>query len=661
MNKRVSIAALSAASLAACAGLATPARAINIGPSNVYLWTGQNYGAGVGLVPGALNKPGDPGPTTWTWNQANMASQPDIDSAGRIYFLGSFTASPAIGTISANNNFGVFTATNNTNVALSQSWAAGQLDPTTGLPMETNAGSGSGITSSSYLRVSGTEMGLGVRVGNPTAGTGVFESSTASGLQNNMLLYTGAYNAQSFVARTGDATTILPSNNDWTASATSTGLGNIHTAYQSIGTQFGDMNASGTHLFGGVLDTVGPNPATLAVSSGASAVPGNSSFLGTVSARGAYTVVARGGDLPFGVGGPAFKSGSGNNGVGGFFGKINANGQVAYDAAFFIPTGTGAPPNGGATSANDSTAWIYTPGSGTRAAQNSQFYQEGNNLPVHTDPVSGLQTSNGTATWTGGISTSTRSFSNAGVIWSGTTSGGDSVTTTPSSTPANLVVTNTQVTAISTAGGGLNPTYFLRQNDIAPGYSAASNVHLGGLNIQNMAINNSGQVAFAATLQGAGVTPTVQPVYTVTFPPPFGNPTNGPPTISPGIYGNEAAVFAGTPGITGPTGLHAIARKGDVAPGFGGMTYDISPSSSGAAMMNNAGDVLFAASVANKNVGDLIDQFSSPPNPLKRDQRALRLQRGPGHGEPDALHRSADRDDAGCVQIHPAVRRQQHG
>jgi len=150
------------------------------------------------------------------------------------------------------------------------------------------------------------------------------------------------------------------------------------------------------------------------------------------------------GDLPYGPGGPRFRSG--NNGVGGFVSRINRSGQVAYDAAFFIPTGAGAPPNGGVTAANDSTAWIHTPGAGTRSSLNSQFYQESLNVPATVDAATGAITSNGSATFTGSIATNSRSFSNAGVVWIGTTTGGD--------TTANV---NDRVLNISTAAGGMSP------------------------------------------------------------------------------------------------------------------------------------------------------------------------------------------------------------
>ncbi len=575
---RFSRVAGSTAAVLVAAGLAASASAVNITASSIYFFTGQDYGAGVGFAPGALNKPGDAGPTTWAWN-ANHSSQPQIDSNGRIYGQLSFAATPQIYGVSANNNNGIFTATNHTDLALVNSWATGQLDPTTGNPMVSNSGTASGISSSSALRTSGTALALGVRVGTPgvTPPT-INESTNATVIANNSLMYAGTTGSQSLVSRIGDSISTLPSNNDWTAAATATGLGNVNTNLQQASQQTWDMNSAGTHVLGTSLVTT--------AASANPAVTATSTFLGTISAGGSYNVIARAGDLPFGVGGPAFKNGS--NGVGGFNAKINRNGQVLYDAKFV------ADANVGVTSANDDTAWIHTPGAGTRASQNVQVYQESVNVPTHIDPATGLQTSNGSATFSSSMNFSQRSFSNAGVLWSATPNGGDTVSTAGSA--------NDQMLFTSTAAGGLTPTWMLRKNDIAPGFAAASGVRQGGISTSNMAMNNSGVIAYASGLQG-NVQANVNPTFTTIFVPPFGLPRDAPPLITPGVMGNDTAVFLGTPGVTGPGGLRALARTGDPAPGFTGMYYNISPSTSGAVNLNNAGDLLFACSVVSTAAG----------------------------------------------------------
>lgn len=575
---RIGRVAGSTAAVLVAAGLAASASAVNITASSIYFYTGQDYGAGVGFAPGALNKPGDAGPTTWAWN-ANHSSQPQIDSNGRIYGQLSFAATPQINTVSASNNVGIFTATSHTDLALVNSWATGQLDPTTGNPLVSNSGSISGISTSSALRTSGTSLSFGVRVGNPGgAFSTINESTNATVIANNSLLYSGTTGSQSFVSRIGNAITTLPSNNDWTAAATATGLGNLNKDLRGLSTQSWGMNSAGTHVIADslVTTTASANPAVTATST----------FLGTISAGGSYNVIARAGDLPFGVGGPAFKNGS--NGVGGFNAKINRNGQVLYDAAFVSDAAVGV------TSANDATGWIHTPGAGTRAAQNAQIYQESLNVPSHVDPATGLTTSNGSATFSGSMNFSQRSFSNAGVLWVGTPSGGDTVTTAGSA--------NDQMLFTSTAAGGLTPTWMLRKDDIAPGFTGASGVRQGSISTSNTAINNSGAIAYASGLQG-NVQAKVDPTVTITFPPPFGLPHAGPPLITPGVMGNDAAIFLGTPGVSGPGGLRAIARSGDAAPGFTGMYYDIQPSNGGAINLNNAGDLLFRCPVVSTAAG----------------------------------------------------------
>lgn len=599
MSQRASIGLMSAACIAACAGMASSARAINIAPPSVYLWTSHNYGAGVGNVPGALPVPTVGGSATWTWGASSMDSQPIIDSSGRIYFKGNFVPTPQIfGVTTTSNDNGIFTATNPNDVALSQQWATGQTDPTTGAFLISNGGTIGGIGGSPTLRVSGTAMALGVRVGSPAGSGGptILEANSGTGstalLANNTLLYTGTHLATTNTARTGGLFSTLPSTNDWTAAATNTGSGNAVAAWNSAG-QFFDMNSSGTMVMGVSLATVGANPATPATSASATvaATTGNASFLGTFSSLGNFNVIARAGDLPFGAGGPQFVGGS--NGVGGFFNKLNANGQTAYDASFLAVGITGQPGPGGVTALNNSTAWIHTPGVGNRDTRNTQVYQEGNLVPTFVDPISGTNSSNGSATWTGGISAQTRSFSNAGLVYTGTTTGGDTVTTAG--------IANSQVLMISTVAGGATPTFIQRQNDIAPGFSAGSNVRVGVIGTGGLSINNSGMIAYPGFMQGSGVTASVQPSYGG-FPPSS--------LISPGTFGNDAAIFAGMPGITGPTGLRAIVRKGDLAPGMGGLTFDIQPSST-SCWLNNAGDVLIKASVADKSVGQQYGAFST--------------------------------------------------
>lgn len=623
MSRCLSSSAVAIAALLAAAGLARTVSAINIAPPSVYLWTGHNYGAGAGNAPGAVSYNGAPGTPVWTWNDSSMSSQPWIDSSGRIYATGAFSATPGVANIDPSFSvYGQFTASsginNSPDLNLYQNWATGQTDPNTGYQLTNNDGTSNGLSPFSTLRVSGTSVGLGVRIGNPLGtppGTGVQEFDDGIGptalLQNNTQLYTGNFGSQTHTARQGSVLAV-PNSNDWTAIPSGTVNVNNSTDYRSdLSQQFSDMNTSGTWLMPVRFATEGPNPATPSVfASGTdSAATGNASALALVTPTGSTTIIARCGDLPFGPGGPQFVNGSngnfGANGVGGYFMKMARNGQVAYDAGFLNVGLEGQPGPGGVTSTNDSSAWIYTPGSGSRATQNTQIYQESLNVPTHVDPISGLATSNGSATQGGGINTSGSSFSNAGILYTTTPEGGD--------TTFDPNISNAQFTMISTVASGMTPTWVMRQNDIAPGFSAASNVHIGAVNTSSLHINNSGRVAFGAQLQSTS-TAAVQPHL---FPDIdfFGSGN----VLTPGIQGNDGAVFAGLPGITGPTGLKVIARTGDLAPGMGGARLSIETGNLGM-NANNRGDVVFLAGLTSYAPGDIIGVVGEPAPPFNPTQ-----------------------------------------
>lgn len=635
MRRQLSIGLLSAASVAACVGMATSAKAINIAPPSVYLWTGHDYGAGAGNAPGALAYNGGATPT-WTWQAASMASQPWIDGNGRIYFGGTIRSSVAIGGITTTTNaVGIFSAStginNSPNVAPYQTWMTGQVDPNTGLIIGSGATlTGSGFSTSSNLRVSGSAVGLGAQIQNPLgspAGTGINTSTSTSTLQNDTQLYSGTFGSQTFSARASRAVSV-PNSNDWTIAAPATSTAMDVTNYRTaLTSQFSDMNSSGTYLapiafaatsqptpgtsYAGANAALGPVTATTTLA----ATTGNSYALSLIAQGGATTIIARTGDLPFGAGGPQFANGGNGssvaNGVGGFFMGMARNGTVAYDAAFLsrgtlISGSTYNPGPGGVTTANDSTAWIYTPGSGTRAAQNTQIYQESVNVPAHADPISGLNTSNGSATFTGGVNTGgiTKSFSNAGMLYTANGAGGDTV--------ATAGINNTQYLMVSTAAGGLTPTFVQRQNDIAPGFTTASNVHAGSVNASGMRINNGGTIAYYGSLQSTS-TAAVQPTVALTYNQ-FGD---GLVTI-PGIQGNAEAIFVGTPGlgynaITSPTGLHAIARSGDAAVGISGAYINLSGGSTPSLALNNSGDVVFATALTQRAPGSTVGVVGQVP------------------------------------------------
>ena len=617
MKRSISMSVLTAASMVASVGLATSARAIDVGPTNVYLWTSHDYGAGAGNAPGAVGYNGGATPT-WAWQASSMATQPWIDSNGRIYFSGTFRSTPPIGAMTATTNVnGIFTASsginNSPDVAPFMTFVTGQNDPATGAKIGNNAMSSGNqsLGGSSALRVSGSGVvGLGLQIGNPLADPGVgtvSESPSRSGvgatLQNNTQLYTGSFGSRAAAARQSRVIS-TPTSNDWTVASGTTDYNDITNFRTAPSSQNSDLNSSGTWLVPIAFATVGPNPASAPTSATASvaATSGNNTALATIGSTGTTTIIARAGDLPFGAGGPQFKGS--NNGVGGFYMKMNRNGQVAYDASFLNVGTTGNPGPGGITSANDSSAWIYTPGAGTRDTQNSLVYGEGLNVPTHIDPISGLSTSAGTATFSGSATSGGigGGFSNAGWIYSANGTGGDTV-----SSGGGAAGQNDQFVMISTAAGGLTPTWVQRRNDIAPGFTAGSNVHMGGVNASSLHMNNNGMVAFPGGLQSTS-TGAVQPsvAMDIDF---FGDGS----VLTPGVVGNDYAVFAGMPGLTGSTGLKAIARKGDIAPGFGGTLRIAFDGSTPNPALNNNGDVVFGSTLTQYAPGTVLGVVGQQP------------------------------------------------
>jgi hypothetical protein len=568
---------MSAGLLVAVAGAARSASAVDVPASSIYLWNSGDYGAGAGNVPGH---------PTWAWDNNpgfSMTFQPVIDSTGRIYVQAAFDGSDPNMFI----NYGIFHATNSTNISLYQSWIGGAADPSTGLALTNNDGTAAGINSYSTLRVSDTAVGLGVRIGSATPGL-INEFTSGADLQNNQVLYSGSLASQASVGRMGNVIS-LPNTNDWTATPTGTVSANNLFSFRDIG-QFGDMNRAGTWVIGGALATDGPNaatPSTQDPDTFQTITTGNASVLGTFSASGAFTSIARAGDLPLGPGGPQFVSSGYDNGVGGYLSKINQNGQVAFDAKFLDASAGGGPGPGGVTSSVSHTAWIYTPGAGTQASKMTQVYQEGLNTPT-------TATSNGTATFTSGVFTGNRAFANAGMLYIATSSGGDTVLAGGNTDNSNFCLISSSAPGHNVALGGV-PTVVFRQNDVAPGYTPAQNVRMGVVNAYSMCINNAGQVALPVSLQGSGVTASTSPIYT----------DNGDwfnPIITgvdtPGVVGNDTALVIGTPG-----NLRTLIRSGDAAPGFAGFYYNYSPSMPAAAIMNNAGDVLFSSDLISLPAG----------------------------------------------------------
>lgn len=239
---------------------------------------------------------------------------------------------------------------------------------------------------------------------------------------NDSALYVGDHLGQSYIARRGDAapgTTGAVYNNAWRSYNGQT------TAYNGNG-----RVAFNTALSGG--DTVTANNAGI--------------FTGPA---GSIQMVARKGDaLDAGMNIASL----GNNT------KLNANNQVMYD----IKLG-----GAGVTTANDSAYYIHTPGSG-----NTRVYREGDAA----DGTAG-------AVFTSDPGVGFKAFSNAGVLFAPSLTGGDTTTA------------NNQGLYVADQTG---PHLVVRKGAAAPGTDAL----FGGFNGSNLAITNSGYLTVQASLTG---------------------------------------------------------------------------------------------------------------------------------------------------------------
>lgn len=172
---------VSLTALLVAAGLTgTSLAAVSITASDTLAWNGRAV-------------PTTPSGFTWSWNTATP-NTPVIDAAGRVYFVGRFTSTPAIGTIGANAGpNAIFSATNSSDMALfnniydSADMGGGVL---VGQQNSTNVFNLSGLSSTS-LRTSGTRVAYGLGI----QGTGVNNTTntTTGVLQNNSVFQTGTF------------------------------------------------------------------------------------------------------------------------------------------------------------------------------------------------------------------------------------------------------------------------------------------------------------------------------------------------------------------------------------------------------------------------------------------------------------------------------------
>lgn len=547
----VSMALTAASAIVSAAGLASSASAaVPVGPTDIIVWGGVNQGRAV---------PGVPSGSAYVWNNSAPGS-PSISASGRVYFNANFVATPQIGTVSPGSTRAMFTATNSTDLSQFLGFRDGNTDPNNtnlmfGRVNSSNAFSLSGVTGN--FRVAGEKvaniayfMGPGV-VGNSTA-----QLTT----NNNTAIYVGDTSGSSQSIRQLDALTLFDNTN--TAQSV-----NVRTPVGAISTQFIAMNSSGAVATGvSVVATAqAASPAGfINPTATATVVSNGTALVYKASPSSPYVVVAQSGQqAPGGFGAGLYRAQSASdNGVGGFYVKLNRNGQLAYSAKLVQGTQF-------VTASNDDAGYIYD----TNTSTTVRFYREG---AVGVD-ASGAPDAGG-AVISGSATTWQKSFSNAGQVWGATLSGGDVSTTAGSDNSSALyrydITTNTNAR-------------LWRRNDVAFGFAPTDNVRMGFLSTSNnVAHNNSGQVAYLTTLQGSGVFATQSLQTNGAFPP-------SPQLITQvGRAGNDMAIYR----HTGST-VQMIARSGDLAPGFdGGYRFQFELARDEMALNNN-GDMLFSSSL----------------------------------------------------------------
>jgi hypothetical protein len=390
--------------------------------------------------------PGLPGVTF----DAGQFSIPVIDDGGFVLFRARMSGSG----VTAFNNRALFRGTSAADLTLV---IRGQ-DPAPGLPgLTLNTATGSGIGDEPRMCGNGR-----TQWGGNLSGSGV---TTANGTA----LFGGFAGNFVLVARQGDP-------------APGTVGAAFGQTFSGPSYQFSGNSSSGRVLFESTTvggDTVATN--NLAWFSG---VPG------------ALELVQRKGDTV--LGGAVI-------GSLGLTGQINSSGQVLHDEVLSTTLGTMP-----ASSANNATMWIYTPGSG-----NALVVREG-------DPAPG---------------TAGATFNTPGDVWVPAVGGSTFNNNGQAAIYANLqngdVIPGGNDAAIY-IGGTSGLTLALRRGAPAPGTLSLFDLQ----NSPSMCLNNAGALAFSSTL------------------------TNATPAT-------DSGVFAGAPGS-----LTLVAREGDLAPGTVGAMFD---------------------------------------------------------------------------------------
>jgi hypothetical protein len=190
----------------------------------------------------------------------------------------------------------------------------------------------------------------------------------------------------------------------------------------------------------------------------------------------------------------------------GFISQMNDSGQVVHDES--LSTTLGSVP---ATTANDKTLWIWTPGSG-----NTLLVREGDAAPG----TVGASFGNTGSTWSPSVGPNAFNSSGTALLIA-SLFGGDVVGTT----------NDTAIYTVSTGGQSL----VVPKGDAAPGTPGDT---FSSFHTSHNTLNNAGRVAFKGTVAGGSTTTA-----------------------------NDEVLFAGLPGS-----LALIAREGDAAVGTVGAT-----------------------------------------------------------------------------------------
>lgn len=398
---------------------------------------------------------------------ASGVDSPAVDLNGNLLFRATLATNTALGITAVNNRILYYGRTANDLVLIAR---GGDPEPSGTIPGAVlGTATTSGIGSS--VRIS-PQNNILMWASNLSGGSVVTTGTGATG-RNDSAIFWGPIGGQTILIRRGDLTP-------------GAGGSFINTAFSNLSGQTMSMNANGTVALQATLE-------------GGDVSGTTNNFAWIYGTPNNLQLMLRKGDTFNVPGGTAVV------GQVGFGGQMNELGMVLHDEKFSTTLGT-AP----ATTANDGTLMLFTPGLG-----NSILVREG-------DPAPG----------TVGAAYNVVSMATVGLTRTGRVGfitsliGGDTVTGTGG---------NDQ--AIYLGDIGANFSMVLRKGDPAPGTTGGETI--GSMNNSSYSISDTGYVTFMASLTGPGVSTA-----------------------------NDGCIYGGTPG-----NLVLIAREGDPAPGMVNHTF----------------------------------------------------------------------------------------